>query len=177
MRLAFVLLITLASLVLSSVLRADPPSECVPTVERSPGMHYKPVSEFQSNTGKGLRFSGHVRAAGECKPVAGAKVGHWQANNKGVYTDEQRAYVLSNKSGNYSFNTDWPAASEGRPPHVYFIVVAKGYKTLITRWDSEDKKVAQVNLDLVLQPATATDSQTDPQSGSQSGSRANPVAQ
>ncbi|MDX5152116.1 MAG: hypothetical protein R3188_06535, partial [Acidiferrobacterales bacterium] len=146
----------------SSVSLADPAAECAPTVDRSPGMHYKPVTEFKLNTGKGLRFSGHVLAAGECKPVADAKVGHWQANSKGIYADDQRAYVLSNRSGSYSFNTDWPAASEGRAPHVYFIVIAKGYKTLITRWDSEDKKPAQVNLDLVLVPATAAESQATP---------------
>ncbi|MGW8248511.1 MAG: hypothetical protein ACWGOV_10410 [Acidiferrobacterales bacterium] len=162
MRTTFVFLITLTSLAFSSTSLADPTAECVPTVDRSPGMHYKPVTEFQLNTGKGLRFSGHVHAAGDCKPVAGAKVGHWQANNKGVYADDQRAYVLSNGSGSYSFNTDWPAASEGRAPHVYFIVIAKGYKTLITRWDSEDKKPAQVNLDFVLVPATAADSQASP---------------
>ena len=125
-------------------------------------MHYKPVTEFQLNTGKGLRFSGHVQAAGDCKAIVGAKVGHWQANSKGLYSDDQRAFVLSNKNGSYSFNTDWPAASEGRAPHVYFIVIAKGYKTLITRWDSEDKKVAQVNLDLVLQRENAGDSQQAP---------------
>jgi protocatechuate 3,4-dioxygenase beta subunit len=127
-------------------------ADCIPTVERSPGMHYKPVSEFQQNTGKGLRFRGLVRAAGDCKAIAGAKVGHWQANGKGQYDDDHRAYVLTNHVGIYSFNTDWPAASEGRPPHVYFIVIAKGYKTLITRWDSDNTKTAQVNLDLVLQP-------------------------
>jgi hypothetical protein len=127
--------------------------DCVPTVERSPGMHYKPVTEFKANTGKGLRFSGHVRAAGDCKAIAGAKVGHWQANGKGLYDDDHRGYVLSNQNGSYSFDTDWPAASEGRPPHVFFIVIAKGYKTLITRWDSENTKPAQVNLVLVPAPA------------------------
>lgn len=166
MRTTFVFFITFTSLAFSSISladsAADSAAECMPTVARSPGMHYKPVTEFQLNTGKGLHFSGHVRAAGECKPVAGAKVGHWQANSKGLYADDQRAYVLSDKSGSYSFNTDWPAASESRAPHVYFIVIANGYKTLITRWDSEDKKTAQVNLDFVLEPATTADTQTSP---------------
>ena len=154
MRTTFVFILALTSVIFSSVAVAD--TDCVPTVERSPGMHYKPVTEFQANTGKGLRFSGHVRAAGDCKGIAGARVGHWQANGKGLYDDDHRGYVLSNQNGSYSFNTDWPAASEGRPPHVFFIVIAKGYKTLITRWDSENTKPAQVNLDLVLVPAPAT---------------------
>jgi len=151
MRTTFVFVFTLIPIIFSTAAVAD----CVPTPERSPGMHYKPVTEFQANTGKGLRFSGHVRAAGDCKAIAGAKVGHWQANSKGLYDDDHRAYVLSNQNGNYSFNTDWPAASEGRQPHVFFIVIAKGYKTLITRWDSENTKPAEVNLDLVLVPETA----------------------
>lgn len=117
-------------------------------------MHYKPINDFQLNTGKGLRFSGHVRSAGDCKEISGAKVGHWQASSKGLYDDDHRAYVLSKRNGSYSFSTDWPAASESRPPHVYFMVIAKGYKTLITRWDSENRKTEQVNLNLVLEPET-----------------------
>ena len=127
-------------------------AECVPTPDRSPGMHYKPITQYKQNTGKGLRFSGYVRAAGDCKGIEGAKVGHWQANSKGLYDDDLRAFVLSGKLGKYSFNTELPAPSEGRPPHIYFIVIAKGYKTLITRWDSIELKVGQAGLDLVLQP-------------------------
>jgi len=156
MQKAHILAISAISLLFSPVVFA----ECASTVYRSPGMHYKPVNEFQLNTGKGLHFSGHVREAGDCKVIAGARVGHWQANSKGMYDDDLRGYVLSNRSGSYSFNTDWPAASEGRAPHVYFIVIAKGYKTLITRWDSDNKKSVQVNLDLVLEPAP--DSQANP---------------
>jgi len=150
MRTTFVFVFAVLSIIFSTAAFAD----CVPTPERSPGMHYKPITEFQANTGKGLRFSGHVRAAGDCKAIAGAKVGHWQANGKGIYDDDHRGYVLSNQNGSYAFNTDWPAASEGRAPHVFFIVIAKGYKTLVSRWDSENSKPAEVNLDLVLVPAT-----------------------
>lgn len=146
------LVITVLMLCSSTVLG----DECVATVDRAPGMHYKPISDFQTNTGKGLKFSGHVRAAGDCKAIAGARVGHWQANSKGVYEDDLRAYMHSDRKGFYSFSTEMPAASEGLPPHVYFMVIAKGYKTLITRWDADDKKLDQVQLDLVLEPATAT---------------------
>jgi len=132
-------------------------AECIPTPDRSPGMHYKPITQYKQNTGKGLRFSGFVRAAGDCKGIESAKIGHWQANSKGLYDDDQRAYVLSGKLGKYGFNTELPAPSEGRPPHVYFIVIAKGYKTLITRWDSIDPKAAQANMDLVLQPESMAD--------------------
>jgi len=132
-------------------------AECTPTPDRSPGLHYKPVTQFEPNTGKGLRFNGFVRSAVDCKGIVDAKIGHWQANAKGWYDDDHRAYVTSNKLGMYSFNTDWPPAEKNRPPHLYFIVIANGYKTLITRWDSIGVKSPQASMDFVLVPMTQAD--------------------
>lgn len=124
-------------------------AQCVPTVSRTPGTHYEPVTQNKIHVGKGLTVSGFVRAAGDCKPIVGAKVAHWQANSKGKYTDEMRAYLLTGKKGRYSFKTEWPGA---KIPHIHFMVIAEGYKTLITQWVG-DRKRGRIEFNIILEPS------------------------
>jgi len=122
---------------------------CVPTKSMSPGTHYQVVTQQQVNVGKGLKISGVVRAAKDCSPIVGARVAHWQANSKGEYTEEMRAYMLSDRKGQYSFSTEWPG---GENPRIHFMVVAPGYKTLFTQWIGGEKTSSSV-LNLILETA------------------------
>ena len=43
----------------------------------------------------------------DCKPVAYAKVSHWQGGKDGRYTDRLRAYLFTDDQGYYAFETEW----------------------------------------------------------------------
>ena len=122
--------------------------ECEPTPAMSAGTHYKPITLQRVDIGSGLLVQGKVLSAADCSPVAGAKIAHWQANKQGVYVDELRAYLLSDKHGGYRFHTEWPAAFV---PHIHFRVSASGYRPLTTQWVG-DEVVDAVRFDIVLEP-------------------------
>ena len=124
-------------------------AQCKPTESMTPGTHYKPITLNQVHTGKGFTVSGHVRAAGDCKPIPGAKIAHWQASSKGKYEDHLRAYMLTDKNGSYSFNTEWPGAEV---PHIHFMIIAKGYKTLITQWVGPGNNRKKIQQNFILEP-------------------------
>lgn len=124
-------------------------AQCIATVASPPGDHYQPIKENKANVGRGFLVSGYVREAGDCKPVVGAKVGHWQSNAKGVYDDDLRAYVLTDRNGRYSFSTVKPGP---KPPEMYFMVMVEGYKTLVTKWVGTDQTRDRVEVNLIIEP-------------------------
>ena len=141
------LVFAIISLLVASVANA----QCVATVAKPPGNHYQPIKEQKLHVGSGLVVSGYVRQVGDCKPVAGARVGHWQPNAKGVYVEELRAYLLTDRDGRYSFQTERPGTN---PPEIYFMVMAPGYKTLITKWERDENKRDRLEFNLIVEPAT-----------------------
>lgn len=128
--------------------------ECPPTKSMSPGTHYQPIDRHQTHIGKGFSIGGVVRSSKDCKPIAHARVAHWQADSKGHYTDDMRAYLYSDRKGHYSFRTDRPGGDD--IPRIHFLVTAKGYKTLVTQWVAKgDHRLPSVVFDLTLEPAEA----------------------
>jgi len=125
-------------------------AQCVATVAYPPGNHYQPIKENKTSVGKGFLVSGYVRQVGDCKPVAGAMVGHWQPNAKGVYDDDLRAYVLTDRNGRYSFSTEKPGT---KPAEMYFMVMVNGHKTLITKWVGAESTRDRVEVNLIIEPA------------------------
>ena len=138
-----ILLFTQVLLVLSLPVGAD---NCVPTPHRTTGNHYEPVTVQATDVGKGVMFRSQVLAAPGCKPVAGAKVAHWQAGEDGRYSDRLRAYLFTDASGRFEFETEWPNL---RPPHIHFIVTAEGYETLETQWVG-DSRQNEIDFTMVL---------------------------
>jgi len=126
-------------------------AQCVATVANAPGNHYQPIKENKTNVGKGFLVSGYVRQAGNCNPVVGAMVGHWQPNAKGVYDDNLRAYVLTDRNGRYSFSTEKPGT---KPAEMYFMVMTNGYKTLITKWAGNESTRDRVEVNLIVVPVS-----------------------
>jgi len=124
-------------------------AQCVATAPKPPGDHYQPIKESKVNVGKGFLVSGYVRRVGDCKPVADAKVGHWQPNAKGMYDDDLRAYVVTDRNGRYSFTTERPGS---KPPEMYFMVMVDGYKTLVTKWVGADQTRDRVEVNLIIEP-------------------------
>ncbi len=122
--------------------------ECIPTTTMGMGTHHKEITNEKINISTGLTINGHVLSAGDCTPIANARVAHWQTNTEGFYVDRLRAYLFSEIDGHYRFETEWPGAPI---PHIHFIITADGYKDLVTQWVGTEH-VDQIKLDFILQP-------------------------
>jgi protocatechuate 3,4-dioxygenase beta subunit len=106
---------------------------CAPTPADAEGPFYKAGAPMRESTGKGFVVSGTVKSAGSCAAIAGARVEWWQANPKGTYDDEHRSTLVTRGDGTYRFETDFPPAYFGRPPHIHFKVFAPGHRALTTQ--------------------------------------------
>ena len=126
-------------------------AECEPTPHRTTGTHYKPVTEQRVNVSSGVTMHGRILAAPDCKPVANAKVAHWQAGEDGRYADRLRAYMFTDVEGRYRFETEWPVL---RPPHIHFIITADGYQVLETQWIGDTRR-QDIEFDMVLKPGAS----------------------
>jgi len=121
---------------------------CKPTEQMSMGTHHKPITQQKTDIGQGLHIKGIVLSAKDCSPVENARIEHWQTNSNGHYVDELRAYLLSDANGNFRFETEWPGAPI---PHIHFVVLAEGYKKLVTQWLGSEI-IENINLELILDP-------------------------
>ncbi len=98
--------------------------------------------------GRGVRVHGRILAVPDCKPIADAKVAHWQAGEDGRYQDRLRAYLFSDAQGKYGFETEWP---DLWPPHIHFIVTTEDYEVLETQWIGDERR-GDIMFDIVLRP-------------------------
>jgi protocatechuate 3,4-dioxygenase beta subunit len=112
---------------------AAQPAPCAPTRPDDLGPFYTPNAPARGQTGRGLVVSGRVRSAGDCAPLAGARVEWWSANGRGDYDDEHRATQVADAEGGYRYETDVPGRYPGRPPHVHVRVSAPGHRVLVTQ--------------------------------------------
>lgn len=137
--------------ILLPTLPAIASAECEPSPMMPLGTHYKPVKQEKIDVGTGLLVSGRILAMPDCRPIANAKITHWQAGADGRYADKLRAVLYSDAEGRYRFNTEWPAAEV---PHIHFIVKADGHQAVATQWVGTDKQ-SQISFDIILEPATS----------------------
>jgi protocatechuate 3,4-dioxygenase beta subunit len=71
-----------------------------------------------------------------CKPVAGATLDFWQADEKGEYDNagyRYRGKVLTDADGRYRVETVLPAEYPGRPRHIHVKVQRPGARALTTQ--------------------------------------------
>ena len=123
---------------------------CEPTPHRTTGTHYEPVTVSKTNVGKGVTIIGKILAAPNCDPVSDAKIAHWQADENGQYVDKLRAFLYSDKDGNYEFDTEWPDLSI---PHIHFIVTKDGYDVLETQWVGTER-TKRIEFNMVLKKSS-----------------------
>lgn len=125
--------------------------QCEPTRPDMPGPFYKPDAPVRSRVDEGYKITGVVKSAKDCSPINDAMIELWQTGPGGQYDDDHRATVFSDKSGNYSFESNFPPGYYGRPPHIHIRVSAKEFKTLITQQYPNEGDTEAV-FDLVLIP-------------------------
>lgn len=125
---------------------------CVPTPPDQLGPFYKPNAPLRERVGSGYLLSGAVRSAADCAPIPWARVELWLTGPDGRYGDAWRATVVSAMTGDYRFESDFPAVYEGRPPHIHIRVTAPGFAPLVTQHYPKPGE-ASGRFELVLIPA------------------------
>ena len=124
---------------------------CAPTAPDDEGPFYKPNAPERAGIGSGLVLSGVVRAAGDCAPIPKARLEWWQANPQGRYDDAHRAVQTADAEGRYRFETSFPVAYYGRPPHIHVKVQAPGHAPLTTQLYPKAGQT-EIAFDFVLRP-------------------------
>jgi len=123
--------------------------DCKPSFNETLGDNWKAEAPYNVDVGEGLLIYGRILSSSNCKPIANARIEHWQSGADGVYHDKQRAYMFSDKDGNYKFNTIWPGLR-----HIHFIISAGGYQELSTHWRWKDFETTtdKSEFDIVVRP-------------------------
>jgi protocatechuate 3,4-dioxygenase beta subunit len=112
-----------------------------PTVRQTEGPFFKPKSPERSDLrepGAGDRsfeLSGFVLTR-SCRPLQGAVVDLWHADEKGVYDDigfRYRGHVITVADGSFRFRTIVPAVYSGRTRHYHVKIQAPGSRLLTTQ--------------------------------------------
>lgn len=110
------------------------------TVRQTEGPFFKPKSPLRSDlreagAGDPVELTGLVLTR-RCRPVAGALVDLWQADQKGDYDNtgfRYRGHQFTDANGLYRFRTVKPARYTGRTRHFHVKVQAAGGRILTTQ--------------------------------------------
>jgi protocatechuate 3,4-dioxygenase beta subunit len=111
------------------------------TLRQTEGPFFKPMSPERADlieqgiTGQPIDLVGYVLTRG-CKPVPGALVDLWQADDKGAYDNTNyrlRGHQYADAEGRYRFRTIVPAQYPGRTRHLHVKVQPKGGRILTTQ--------------------------------------------
>lgn len=112
-----------------------------PTEEQIEGPFFKPRSPERSDLvesgtrGRLFELEGQVLTR-LCRPVPGALLDMWHANENGDYDDKgfiYRGHVFADADGRYRFRTIVPAPYPGRTRHYHLKVQAPGRPILTTQ--------------------------------------------
>ena len=125
--------------------RAAPTPECddgdEPTPSETEGPFYSPRSPERTSliepdmVGTRIVLTGLVVTRG-CKPVAGAMVDVWHADDAGDYDNEGyrlRGHLFTDAQGRYRLETIVPGEYPGRTRHYHFKVQPRGGRVLTTQ--------------------------------------------
>jgi protocatechuate 3,4-dioxygenase beta subunit len=111
------------------------------TQRQTEGPFFKPMSPERADLieagikGQPIELVGFVLTRG-CKPVPGALVDLWQADDRGEYDNTNyrlRGHQFADPEGRYRFRTIVPAQYPGRTRHLHVKVQPKGGRILTTQ--------------------------------------------
>jgi len=113
-----------------------------PTIPETAGPYFKPQSPLRSDlrepgiVGRPVELSGQVLTRA-CRPIAGALVDLWHANDSGEYDNggfRLRGHLFTDAGGRYAFQTIVPGLYPGRTRHYHVKVQAPGEAVLTTQF-------------------------------------------
>jgi protocatechuate 3,4-dioxygenase beta subunit len=111
------------------------------TVRQTEGPFFKPSSPERIEliepgmAGQPIELAGFVLTRG-CKPVPGALVDFWQADDKGEYDNagfRLRGHQFADGEGRFRLRTIVPGAYQGRTRHIHVKAQPKGGRILTTQ--------------------------------------------
>lgn len=113
---------------------------CRVTPRQTEGPFFKPssperISLLDGGTAPGLVITGRVLGK-DCKPVAGALLDFWHADERGGYDNSGfrfRGHQFTDVEGRYRLETIVPAQYPGRTRHIHVKVQARGGPVLTTQ--------------------------------------------
>ena len=113
---------------------------CRVTPRQTEGPFFKPssperISLLEGSMAPGLLVTGRVLGK-DCKPVAGALLDFWHADERGEYDNSGfrfRGHQFSDAEGRYRLETIVPAEYPGRTRHIHVKVQARGGPVLTTQ--------------------------------------------
>ena len=141
-----------------------------PTIAETEGPFFKPRSPQRSNlresgiAGRAVDLSGLVLTR-SCRPVPGALVDLWHADDNGVYDNRNfrmRGHVFTDNEGRYAFQTIVPGLYPGRTRHYHVKVQAPGERPGLTTQfyfpdESRNRSDGLFRRELVMQVSEAKD--------------------
>jgi len=111
------------------------------TLRQTEGPFFKPRSPERADlrvpggAGRPVELAGLVLTRG-CRPLTGALVDLWHADDKGDYDNSgfrYRGHVFTGADGSFRFRTIMPAVYTGRTRHYHVKVQAQGSRLLTTQ--------------------------------------------
>ena len=111
------------------------------TVAQTEGPYFKPSSPERTElfeegmAGQPIELVGFVLSLA-CKPLAGALLDFWQADDKGGYDNSGfrlRGHQFSDAEGRYRLRSIVPGIYPGRPRHIHVKVQPQGGRVLTTQ--------------------------------------------
>lgn len=134
----------------------DLPSPWKPTEDNILGPYYRQGSPFRGKVtpplamGRVLLISGRVWGFDTKKPLINAVLDIWQADHNGRYDNDDpanppaegvfknRIRLVTDENGHYEYESIHPGAYQigpeaWRPPHIHYLVQARGYERLVTQ--------------------------------------------
>jgi protocatechuate 3,4-dioxygenase beta subunit len=112
-----------------------------PTVRQSEGPFFKPSSPERGDLrkpgvgGRPVELSGFILTR-RCRPLSGALIDLWHADDKGEYDNtgfRYRGHVTTGPDGAFRFRTIMPAVYSGRTRHYHVKVQAPSSRLLTTQ--------------------------------------------
>jgi protocatechuate 3,4-dioxygenase beta subunit len=142
----------------------------VPTRPEIEGPFFKPASPLRSDlrepglAGRPVELSGFVLTR-SCRPVAGALVDLWHADDQGDYDNKGfrlRGHQFADAKGRYAFKTILPGLYPGRTRHFHVKVQAAAESPLLTTQlyfpdEPRNREDDFFHPELVMQVAAADD--------------------
>ena len=145
---AFLVLATLGALGAGTAGAAPPKCPITATGYMDP--NYTPNPPVRSHVGSGFVLTGIVRSGIDCSVLPRVRVEIWHAGPNGSYDMVHRGTVITDATGRFRFETDFPGSGFGQP-HIHVRVAVAGFKPTATAFlPKPGTKTGE--LEIVLEP-------------------------